>query len=88
MPQCICALEGMHISIIAPRNSGTLFHNYKAFFSLTFMAACDAHCCFTLIDVGEYGSNNDSGFPWNSEMGKCFRDGEMNLPDPEHTGIV
>ena len=74
----------MHISIIAPSNSGTLFHNYKAFFSLIPMAACDAHYCFTPIDVGEYGSNNDSGFLWNSEIGKRFRDGEMNLPDPEH----
>ena len=85
MPHCIGALDGKHISIIAPRNSGTLFHNYKAFFSLILMAACDAHYCFTLIDVGEYGSNNNSGVLWNSEMGKRFRDGEMNLPDPERT---
>ena len=47
------------------------------------MAACDSRYCFTLIDVGEYGSDNDSGVLLNSEMGKRFRDGEMNLPAPE-----
>lgn len=47
------------------------------------LAACDADSCFTLYDVGSYGSNNDSGILANSAIGEKFESGNMNLPDPE-----
>ena len=65
-----------------PADSGSLWHNYKGFFSMVLMAICDARFCFTLIDVGEYGTNNDSGVLKNSQMGKMFQREEMNVPGP------
>ena len=47
---------------------------------MVLMAICDARRCFTLIDVGEYGTNNDSGVLKNSQMGKMFQREEMNVP--------
>ena len=47
------------------------------------MAICDARYTFTLVDIGDYGSNNDSGVFRNSEMGKSFLSESMNLPEPE-----
>ena len=58
----------------------TLFHNYKEFFSLVLIAVCDADYCFTLIDIGQYDINNDSGGLSKSEMSKRLSPEEM------HTG--
>ena len=44
------------------------------------LAICDARYCFSFVDVGEYGSNNDSGIFLNSEMGDLFRQGNLNIP--------
>ena len=47
-----------------------------------FLAVCDANYCFTLIDIGQYGSNNDSEVLARSEMAKRFEDGTINLTKP------
>ena len=79
MPYVIGALDGKHIQIEEPANSGTLFHNYKGFFSIVLLAICDANYCFTLVDVGQYGSNNDS-----SVLRKNFVEKRMGLPEGRH----
>ena len=55
----------------------------SVFFSMVLLVICDAHYCFSLVDVGEYGSNNDSGILNNSIIGKMFKNNKMKLPDPE-----
>ena len=42
-----------------------------------------ARYCFSLVDVGEYGSNNDSGVLKNSNMGKMFERNQMGVPESE-----
>ena len=83
LPHVVGALDGNHIRIQCPPETGTLFHSYKGFFSLVLLAACDAQYCFTLIDIRQYGSNNDSGVLKNCEIGKNFESGCINLPSPE-----
>lgn len=61
MPHCIGAIDVKHIRIQCPKNTCTLFHNYKGFFSLVQLAVCDAKYRFTLVDAGAYGSNNSQG---------------------------
>ena len=81
MPHVICAIDGKHVRMECPANTGTLYHNYKGFFSLVLLAICDAKYCFTYVDVGQYGSNNDSGVLANSEIGL---EGDcLKVPDPE-----
>ena len=60
LPNVVGVTDSKHIRIQCPKQSGTLFHNYKGFFSFVLLAICDAHYCFTLFDVGQYGSNNDA----------------------------
>ena len=84
LPHCIGAIDGKHIAIQCPKNSGSLYYNYKGWFSIVLMAVCDAHYNFTLLDVGQYGSTNDSSVLNSSEMGKALENGNLNLPDPEH----
>ena len=83
MQNCIGAID---VAIRKPAFSGSLWHDYKGFFSMVLLAICDARYCFSFVDVGEYGSNNDSGVLNNSKMGKRFQGGELNVPEPDEIG--
>ena len=80
MPHAIGCIDGKHIRIECPKLSGTLYYNYKGFFSIVLLAICDARYCFSLFDLGQYGSNNDSGILKNSQMGNMFEDDLLNVP--------
>nr|CAH7754653.1 unnamed protein product [Callosobruchus chinensis] len=59
-PHCICAIDGKHIRLIQPTHTGSLYCNYKHYFSIVLLAVCDANYSFTYIDVGAYGKSSDS----------------------------
>ena len=80
MPHVIGCLDGKHIRIECPKLRA-LYHNYKGFFSIVLLAISDANYCFTLFDLGQFGSNNDSGVLVSSQMGEMFE--EELLPMPE-----
>ena len=82
-PNCIGALDGKHIAIECPSNAGSMYYNYKGFHSLVLMAMCDANYCFSLVDIGNFGRDNDAAIFNQSNMGMTFHEGEMNLPTAE-----
>ena len=47
------------------------------------MAACDARYVFTHIDIGSYGSNNESDVIRNSKMGQQFFENKLHLPEAD-----
>jgi len=51
-------------------DSGSLFFNYKNFFSTALMALVDADYCFISIDVGAYGASSDCNIFKNSNFCK------------------
>jgi len=59
-PNCLGAIDGKHIRCKNPSNSGSLFFNYKKYFSVVLMAVADANLQFISIDVGSYGREEDS----------------------------
>ena len=46
------------------------------------MAICDSNYCFTLFDLGQYGSNNDSDVLANSKMKEMIEENRLDIPPP------
>ena len=79
-PNCVGAMDGKHVRILCPQNSGSLFFNYKNYFSMVLLAVVDANYKFIVIDVGSYGKEGDSGIFHKSIMGQQIRSGNFNFP--------
>jgi len=80
-PNCIGALDGKHIRLIHPQNAGSLYYNYKHFFSLVLMALCDSNYCFIWVDIGAYGKNSDSGIFKESSLYTKLIEKTLNIPE-------
>lgn len=76
----IGAIDGKHISIKAPKNSGTLYHNYKGFFSVILLAVVDADYKFIWVDVGANGSTSDCAVFNQSDLKAALETGTLGLP--------
>ena len=83
VPHACGALDGKHIAIRCPAKTGSLFHNYKGFFSVVLLALVDADYKFLWIDIGGYGSMSDAQIYNNSELKDCLEDGTIGFPGPD-----
>lgn len=79
-PHCVGAVDGKHIRVVKPEQSGSLYFNYKSYFSIVLMAVCDANYCFTFVDIGAYGSEADPTVFQKSSLWKNIQNGAMEFP--------
>ena len=82
LPHCAVAIDDKHVAIKSPQNKGSLYFNYRGYFTAVLKVICEAHYFFNFVDIRSYGSNNDSRIFRNSTMGKSFFNEKMNLPPP------
>jgi len=80
-PNCVGAIDGKHINMQAPANSGSAFYNYKGQFSIVLLAVVDAEYKFVAVDIGQYGSASDGGVFSRSAVGQALQNNLLNMPN-------
>lgn len=80
-PHCCGAIDGKHIQVQRPPNSGSQFYNYKGTYSIILFALVDADCCFKYIEVGADGRANDSTIFRNSDLNRAMINGSLRFPE-------
>ena len=81
-PHCIGAIDGKHVAILPPPNTGSLYFNYKHHFSIILLALVDASCRFLYVDIGAYGRTSDGGVFNNSSLAQALESNSLNIPEP------
>jgi hypothetical protein len=82
IPNSIGAVDGKHIRIRKPNESGSQFFNYKYFFSTVLMAVADSDYCFISVEIGAYGSSVILMCLKTRHFGKLLESNKLNIPDP------
>ncbi|XP_041373464.1 uncharacterized protein LOC121386580 [Gigantopelta aegis] len=75
------ALDGKHIAMKCPKDSGSLYYNYKGFFSIILLALVDGD--YKWADVGANGSTSDCSVSNSSTLSTALMNNTLGLPPPE-----
>lgn len=89
-PNCVAAIDGKHVRIVAHSKLGSLYFNFKGVFSIVLLAMIDANCKFVVIDVCSYGKEGDAGIFNKSKMGLLVKNGTIFPPSTflPHSNIL
>ena len=69
--------------IRCPNKSGSVYWNYKKFYSIILLALVDADYKFIWADVGTNGGCSDAQIFSRSELKRKIENGTMGLPQAE-----
>lgn len=83
-PNCLGSIDGKHIRVQCPKNSGSMYFNYKKFFSIVLQAVADAHYKFIAVDVGGFGKQSDGGTLQASDLYSVLTKGKLEIPEPSY----
>nr|XP_023025481.1 putative nuclease HARBI1 [Leptinotarsa decemlineata] len=87
IPHVIGAMDGKHVQLQAPWNSGTEYYIYKGFSSIVLFALVDANYNFLYVDVGCPGRFSDGGVFKNNKFYNKLENKELNIPNPKSVQI-
>lgn len=72
------AIDGKHIAIKKPANSGSIYYNFKGFYSIVLLALVNAKKEFIMVDVGMNGRISDGGVFYYSTFGALLQQNCLN----------
>lgn len=77
------SVDGKHIRIVPPANSGSYYYNYKKTHSIVLLAIANANYEFIYCDVGINGRISDGGVINNTIFYKRLIEKKLNIPEPK-----
>ena len=80
-PNCVGSTDGKHIRLKCPSNSGSMYYNYKNYYSIVLQGLADARYIFIAIDVGAYGKQSDGGIFRHSSLYQLLSSNNFNMPN-------
>jgi len=80
-PNCILTIDEKHVNIRSPNKSGSLFYNYKDFFSIVLQAMVKVNYEFVAVDIGSFGKESDSSIFLKSYLGQQILNGRFGFPE-------
>ncbi|XP_045121644.1 uncharacterized protein LOC123510495 [Portunus trituberculatus] len=81
-PHCIGAMDGKHIEIIPPHNSGSYYHNYKGK-HMVLLAIVDAKYQFLQVDFRTNGRISDCGVLQNTSFFEKLVNENLHISQPD-----
>jgi len=82
-PFCVGALDGKHIAIKKPDNSGSEYFNYKGYFSIVLLALASYDYKLIFVDVGASGRHGDAGLFESSSLKAKMDEKSIGFPEPD-----
>ena len=78
-PNCVGSIDGKHIWLKCPSNSGSIYYNYRHYYSIVLQGLADARYRYIAIDVGAYGKQSDSGVFRHSSLYQLLSSNNFNI---------
>lgn len=75
-------MDGKHVRIVKPQQSGSDYYNYKKYFSVIMFAVVDANYEIMYVHTGSNGRVGDATVFRQSKFYKLMTEGKLNLPPP------
>ena len=78
IPYMVGAMDGSHISIVAPRLHAADYYNRKGFHSILLQGVVSSKCLFWDFDIGWAGSMHDANLWARTDIGQFYEDGRLS----------
>ncbi|KAG8230426.1 hypothetical protein J437_LFUL015447 [Ladona fulva] len=83
-PNCIGCIDGKHVRIRCPKETGSMFFNYKRYFTVVLQGIADANLKFIAVEVGAYGKQSDGGTFSDSNVYQQLEMNTFNISNNEN----
>ena len=80
-PKCVGSIDGKHIWLKCPSNSGSMHYNCKHYCIIVPQGLSDARNRFIAIDVGAYGKQSDGGIYRHISLYQLLSSNNFNMPN-------